>query len=67
MKKKYIYLIIIVPIFVFLLLWLNDMLSYSRRIGDTILYLVETFSNSKKGTPLAGLFYKRTDGLGYDG
>ncbi|MCF2590575.1 hypothetical protein JQM97_06355 [Prevotella hominis] len=67
MKKKYIYLIIIVPIFVFLLLWLNDMLSYSRRIGDTRFYLVETFATSKKGKPLAGLFYKRTDGLGYDG
>ena len=55
------------PIFVFLLLWLNDMLSYSRRIGDTRFYLVETFATSKKGKPLAGLFYKRTDGLGYDG
>lgn len=67
MKKKYIYLIIIVPIFVFLLLWLNDMLSYSRRIGDTRFYLVETFATSKKGKPLARLFYKQTDGLGYDG
>ena len=67
MKKKYIYLIIIVPIFVFLLLWLNDMFSYSRRIGNTRFYLMETFATSKKGMPLARLFYKQTDGLGYDG
>lgn len=64
--KKYIFLLA-VPIFVFLLLWLNNILSHSRRIGDTRFYLVETFATSKNGKPLARLFYKQTNGLGYDG
>ena len=66
MNKKYIFFLM-VPIFVFLLLWLNNILSYSRRVGDTHFYLVETFAISKEGKPLARLFYKQTDGLGYDG
>ena len=42
-----------------LLLFLNHYyFSYSRRIGNTRFYLVETMVDSKTGKPLAGLYYK---------
>lgn len=56
------------PVVILLLLWVNDVLSYSRRIGNTRFYLVETMANSKEGKPLAGLYYKVTgDSGGYKG
>lgn len=58
MKKINYKYFIILPVIVLLLLWLNDVLSYSRRIGNTRFYLVETMVNSKEGKPLAGLHYK---------
>lgn len=41
--------------------------SYSRRIGNTRFYLVETMVDSNDGKPLAGLYYKPTDISGYNG
>lgn len=49
------------------LLFLNHHYSYSRKIGETGFYLVETQVISKAGKPLAGLYYKSASGLGYNG
>lgn len=66
MKKKYVYLIIL-AIGLFLLLVNHYCWSYSRRIGDTRFYLVETMANSKEGKPLACLYYMPTDNSMYIG
>lgn len=49
------------------LLLLNDYFSYSRKIGNTHFYLVETMTNSKTGKPLAGLYYMTANHSGYYG
>ena len=58
-------------IFIFigtLLLFLNHYyFSYSRRIGNTRFYLVETMVDSKTGKPLAGLYYKPIATSGFCG
>ena len=41
--------------------------SYSRRIGNTRFYLVETMVDSKDGKPLVGLYYKPIAVSGYCG
>ena len=52
----------------FLLLFLNHYyFSYSRRIGNTRFYLVETMVDSKAGKPLAGLYYKPIATSGFCG
>lgn len=66
MKRKY-KLILSFSMLILLLLWLNKYTSYSRRIGDTNFYLVETLANSKNGTPLVGLYYKDITTGGYTG
>ena len=53
--KKYILIILII---IGSLLILNHFCSYSRRIGNTRFYLVETQVDSNEGEPLAGLYYK---------
>lgn len=51
-----------------LLFFLNHYyFSYSRRIGNTRFYLVETMVDSKDGKPLAGLYYKLNATSGYCG
>lgn len=51
-----------------LLLFLNHYyFSYSRRIGNTRFYLVETMVDSKDGKPLAGLYYKPIATSGFCG
>ena len=51
-----------------LLLFLNHYyFSYSRRIGNTRFYLVETMVDSKTGKPLAGLYYKPIATSGFCG
>ena len=51
-----------------LLLFLNHYyFSYSRRIGNTRFYLVETMVDSKDGKPLVGLYYKPIAVSGYCG
>ena len=59
------------PILIFigsLLLFLNHYyFSYSRRIGNTRFYLVETMEDSKDGKPLAGLYYKPIATSGFCG
>ena len=51
-----------------LLLFLNHYyFSYSRRIGNTRFYLVETMVDSKAGKPLAGLYYKPVATSGFCG
>ena len=51
-----------------LLLFLNHYyFSYSRRIGNTRFYLVETMVDSKAGKPLAGLYYKPIATSGFCG
>lgn len=62
--KKYVYVILGL---VGALLILNQCSSYSRRIGDTRFYLVETMADSKEGRPLAGLYYKPIAVSGYNG
>ena len=66
MKSLYKWLILI---FIgFLLLFLNHYyFSYSRRIGNTRFYLVETMVDSKTGKPLAGLYYKPIATSGFCG
>lgn len=66
MKSLYKWLILI---FIgFLLLFLNHYyFSYSRRIGNTRFYLVETMVDSKAGKPLAGLYYKPIATSGFCG
>lgn len=66
MRKFSVYCLVLFVILV-VLVWLNNVSSYSRRIGDTNFYLVETMTNSKDGKPLAGLFYKMADEGGYAG
>lgn len=63
-KIKYILIILTV---IGSLLILNHYFSYSRRIGDTRFYLVETMADSKDGKPLAGLYYKTNTAVGYCG
>ena len=59
---------LIISVIGLLLLFLNHYYwSYSRRIGDTCFYLVETMANSKEGKPLAGLYYMPTDNSMYCG
>ena len=59
---------LILPTIVVVLLFMNHYSwSYSRRIGNTQFYLVETMANSKSGKPLAGLYYKPTAESGYNG
>ena len=48
-------------------LFLNYYFSYSKRIGNTRFYLVETIVDSKDGKPLAGLYYKPIATSGYCG
>ena len=49
MKRiNYKYCIVLPVIFLFLL-WLNDVMSYSRRTGNTQFYLVESMGTSKAG------------------
>ena len=65
MKTLYKYIILI---FIGSLLFLNHYyFSYSRRIGNTRFYLVETMVDSKDGKPLAGLYYKPIAVPGYCG
>ena len=45
----------------------SDYFSYSRRIGNTRFYLVETMVDSKAGKPLAGLYYKPIATSGFCG
>ena len=65
MKTLYKYIILI---FIGSLLFLNHYyFSYSRRIGNTRFYLVETMVDSKDGKPLAGLYYKPIATSGFCG
>ena len=66
MKKKYGCLIILV-IGLFILFINHYYWSYSRRIGETNFYLVETMADTKEGKPLAGLYYKPTAFSAYCG
>ena len=65
--KKIIKYILIPLVLIISLVLLNDYLSYSRRIGTTSFYLVETMAISKSGKPLTGLYYKPADASGYKG
>ena len=58
---------LIILIIIGSLLILNHFCSYSRRIGNTRFYLIETMIDSKEGKPLAGLYYKPTATSGYIG
>lgn len=58
MKKNTRKYLVTLPLFILLLLWFNDLSSYSRRIGNTGFYFVETMAMSKDGKPLADLYYK---------
>ena len=65
MKTLYKYIILI---FIGSLLFLNHYyFSYSRRIGNTRFFLVETMVDSKTGKPLAGLYYKPIATSGFCG
>lgn len=65
MKTLYKYIILI---FIGSLLFLNHYyFSYSRRIGNTRFYLVETMVDSKDGKPLAALYYKPIATSGFCG
>ena len=67
-KMKTLYKYIIILIFIGSLLFLNHYyFSYSRRIGNTRFYLVETMVDSKDGKPLAGLYYKPIATSGFCG
>lgn len=66
-KARNFVLIILLPLFVLSLLWLNDTMSYDNRIGNTRFYLVRTMANSKDGKPLQGLYYQPKDFSGYVG
>ena len=65
MKRTYLKRFSALLIIALLLLWLNNYLSYSRRIGNTRFYLLETMAISNEGEPLAGLYYSPTDVSGY--
>ena len=67
-KMKSLYKWLILIFIGTLLLFLNHYyFSYSRRIGNTRFYLVETMVDSKDGKPLAGLYYKPIAVSGYCG
>ena len=67
-KMKSLYKWLILIFIGFLLLFLNHYyFSYSRRIGNTRFYLVETMVDSKAGKPLAGLYYKPIATSGFCG
>lgn len=65
-KNKFI-IIFLSTILVLLFLGFYDYSSYSRKIGDTRFYLVETMAISKDGKPLVGLYYKPTSESGFIG
>lgn len=67
MKKRKSTFLVLSLIGIVLLIWINEYSSYSRRIGDTRFYLVETMAISKDGSPLAGLYFKPTATSGYSG
>lgn len=67
-KMKSLYKWLILIFIGFLLLFLNHYyFSYSRRIGNTRFFLVETMVDSKTGKPLAGLYYKPIATSGFCG
>ena len=67
-KMKSLYKWLILIFIGTLLLFLNHYyFSYSRRIGNTRFYLVETMVDSKTGKPLAGLYYKPIATSGFCG
>lgn len=66
MKSLYKWLILIFIGFLLLFLY-HYYFSYSRRIGNTRFYLVETMVDSKTGKPLAGLYYKPIATSGFCG
>ena len=66
MKSLYKWLILIF-IGTLLLFFNHYYFSYSRRIGNTRFYLVETMVDSKTGKPLAGLYYKPIATSGFCG
>ena len=66
MKCKYLIFLVIV-IGLLALVVINYSLSYSRRIGNTHFYLVETMALSEKGESLAGLYYRSDSTTGYIG
>ena len=67
-KMKSLYKWLILIFIGTLLLFLNHYyFSYSRRIGNTRFYLVETMVDSKDGKPLVGLYYKPIAVSGYCG
>ena len=66
MKCKFLIFLVIV-IGLLALVVINYSLSYSRRIGNTHFYLVETMALSEKGESLAGLYYRSDSTTGYIG
>ena len=67
-KMKSLYKWLILIFIGTLLLFLNHYyFSYSRRIGNTRFFLVETMVDSKTGKPLAGLYYKPLATSGFCG
>ena len=67
-KIKSLYKWLILIFICSLLLFFNHYyFSYSRRIGNTRFYLVETMVDSKDGKPLVGLYYKPIAVSGYCG
>ena len=67
-KMKSLYKWLILIFIGTLLLFLNHYyFSYSRRIGNTRFFLVETMVDSKTGKPLAGLYYKPIATSGFCG
>ena len=67
-KMKSLYKWLILIFIGTLLLFLNHYyFSYSRRIGNTRFYLVETMVDSKAGKPLSGLYYKPIATSGFCG
>ena len=67
-KMKSLYKWLILIFIGTLLLFLNHYyFSYSRRIGNTRFYLVETMVDSKTCKPLAGLYYKPIATSGFCG
>lgn len=62
------YLVLILIFIGSLLIFLNHYIfSYSRRIGNTRFYLVETMAFSNNGEPLADLYYQPIATSGYCG
>lgn len=58
MKKLRIKYLLLSIVAFLLFFWIHEKLSYSRRIGDTRFYLVESMAISKEGKPLIGLYYQ---------